>query len=470
MAVAIIPPLTRPRATVAVVLGVLLTIVLRLAVVSSWYAPAGDGHQYYHLSQELLTQGRYAYGPTPQPLAWSRLPGYPFFLALIAVRKAPLPLDSHLVRASQANALLDVGTALLVVLVLRRRRARLLTQALAYVLVAICPPLVFLSCYGLTESLATFLFVLQIELGLRIGADDRPLRWACLAGVVAGLGQLVRVDALTAAPAVLVAIYCLKGTWRARLSLLSAYGLAALLTFSPWPVRNLVRFGALHWEGTEWLAQNGDPLPNGIMKWMRTWSGGEPGTSYLLLRVANNATIDPLNPNLITPRMYDSPEERARLTAIITRYNSEKLSPTVDRELTELATFREHAHPIRQNLILPAKRLWALWTPIPEYELPVRSQLLHLPASRHLYDDFLLLLLAAAIPGALWLAYRDGSLAIALILPIVFRSILHARFAHPCPTQRYVAELMPLVMILAAEFIADGWTWIADRARGASPA
>ena len=133
------PALNRPRAIFAAVV-VVVTIVLRLAIVSSWYAPAGDGHQYYRLSQELLAQGRFAYGPTPQPLAWSRLPGYPVFLALIAVRKAPLGLDSHLVRATQANALLDVMTAIVVVLLLRRRHARTLTQALAYLLVAICPP------------------------------------------------------------------------------------------------------------------------------------------------------------------------------------------------------------------------------------------------------------------------------------------------------------------------------------------
>jgi hypothetical protein len=460
--------------TIAIVV-VLLTIVARLAVVASWHAPAGDGHQYYHLSQTLISDGRFAYGPAPQPLAWSRLPGYPLFLALIAVRSAPLPMEAHLVRATQANALLDVGTALLAVALLRRRRARPLTQALAYAFVVFCPPLVYLSCYGLTESLATFLFVLEIALALRIvngEGDDarRPFVFAALAGIVAGLAQLTRVDALTAAPAALVAIYYCGRPRRTQLLLLGTFGLAAALTFAPWPLRNLRQFGAPHMEGTEWLSQSGAPLPNGVMKWMRSWSGGEPGGSYSLLRIANGASIDPRNPGMLLPRMYDDAAERAQLVAILERYNRQGLSPDVDRDLEALANQRAHAHPLRQNLILPARRFWALWSPLPEYELPVRSRLLHLPAERAHYDDFLLLLIAAALPGAAWMWRRDRTLALALLLPILFRSILHARFAHPCPTQRYVVELMPSLMILAAEFFANSVTWLASRRARASAA
>jgi hypothetical protein len=463
--------LSRARTWTLSTVIVLLTIVARLAVVSSWHAPAGDGHQYFHLSQTLISDGRFAYGPAPQPLAWSRLPGYPLFLALIAVRQAPLPLEAHLVRATQANALLDVGTALLVVALLRRRRARLLTQALAYVLVVICPPLVFLSCYGLTESLATFLFILQIALGLRIidGEDDpsgrRPFVYAALAGIVAGLGQLVRVDALTAAPAVLVAVYYCKRARRTQLALLGVFTLAAALTFAPWPLRNLHQFGAPHWEGTEWLSQSGAPLPNGVMKWMRSWSGGEPGGSYSLLRIANGASIDPRNPGMLLPRMYDSPAERAQLVAILERYNRQGLSPDVDRDLEALANQRAQSHPLHQNIVLPARRFWALWSPLPEYELPMRSRLLHLPGQRAHCDDLLLLLLLAALPGAIWMWRRDRALALALVLPILLRSFLHARFAHPCPTQRYVAELMPSMMILAAELFSNSAVWLASRRR-----
>jgi hypothetical protein len=130
------------------------------------------------------------------------------------------------------------------------------------------------------------------------------------------------------------------------------------------------------------------------------------------------------------------------------------LSPTVDRALTELARERAQRHPWRQNLVLPAERLVALWTPLPESELPMVTGLLHLPEWRHVYDVWLLALMALALPGAIFSWRRDRTLTLALLSTIAFRSLVHARFAHPCPTQRYVAELMPFVMLLAAEGVA----------------
>ena len=61
--------------------------VFRVAVIRTWHAPAGDGTQYYALSQELLLHGRYAFGPPPRPLDFTRMPGYPLYLAYAAVRQ-----------------------------------------------------------------------------------------------------------------------------------------------------------------------------------------------------------------------------------------------------------------------------------------------------------------------------------------------------------------------------------------------
>ena len=440
---------------------VLCALAFRLAIVASWHAPAGDGHQYYHLSQELVSDGRFAYGPSHVGLAWSRLPGYPLFLAFIAVRKAHLPLEAHLVRATQSNALLDVSSALLVVALLRRRAARPLTLGLASILVIICPPLIFLSCYGLTESFATFLFVLELQLGVCILDDKRPALYACLAGVVAGVGQLTRVDAVTAAPGVLVAIFYCPLAWKRRFALLGLFVLASTVVFAPWPLRNIRRFGAPHFEGTEWLSQAGEPLRSGLMKWMRSWSGGEPGGAYTLFRIANGASIDPENRGVLLPQMYDDEAERAQLAEIFHRYDREGLSAKVDGEFIALADERARKHPWRQNVVLPAKRLVALWTPLPEYELPMRSGFLSLPRLRTDYDYVLKLMLLAALVGAFTLWRRDRALAIILLLPIVFRSVLHSCFAHPCPTQRYVVELMPSLMMLAAECLAALAFWLA---------
>ena len=251
---------------------IVVSTLLRLAIVTSYAAPAGDGHQYFHLSQELIADGRYAYGASLPP-TWTRLPGYPLFLA--AIVHEPFPLWAHLVRATRANALLDVGSALLVVAMLRRRGARLLVQALAYAFVILCPPLVYLSCYGLSESLATFLFVLEVYFALRTLDGGHPLRDVALAGFVAGLGQLTRVDGFTALPAVLVAVAAAKVPWHTRLQRLAVFALVAALTFAPWPLRNLHLFGATHWEGSEWLTHAGVAEPTGEPRVLES-IGGPP--------------------------------------------------------------------------------------------------------------------------------------------------------------------------------------------------
>ncbi|HEY1585001.1 MAG TPA: hypothetical protein VGH63_04885, partial [Polyangia bacterium] len=47
--------------------AVCLALLLRILVVQSWHAPAGDGLQYYALSQELIKDHRFAFGPTKPP-------------------------------------------------------------------------------------------------------------------------------------------------------------------------------------------------------------------------------------------------------------------------------------------------------------------------------------------------------------------------------------------------------------------
>ena len=103
------------KARIWLVLGLLLVAgtTFRLRLVRDHHGPAGDGLQYWTLSQELLRAGRLAFGPPPAPLTFTRLPGYPLFLAHVAVLRHPADLETHLVRATRANALLGVGTGVL---------------------------------------------------------------------------------------------------------------------------------------------------------------------------------------------------------------------------------------------------------------------------------------------------------------------------------------------------------------------
>jgi len=433
-------------------------LVFRLAVAASWHQPAGDGLQYWELSQQLSARHRLAFQPVGEP-DWTRLPGYPLFLSYVAVRAAPASLNAHLYRATAWNVLLDFGSALLIGTLLARRFGRAV-GGVAVALIVMCPLMVFLSCYGLTESLATFLGTLELWLAAR-ATETRRLRWLAGAGVAGGLAQLTRVDMLAMVPAVAALIVLSPSlSRRTRALALAIYAAGYLVAFAPWPIRNQLHFGATHAGGTEWIGQLGQPLPTGMLRWMRTWSRGATGESYVNVQVANGAGLDRDDPGMLTPQMYDDESEHQRLRGLYRMYNRQRLSLAVDEEFRELARDRARAHPLRQWVTLPLQRLRTLWKPVPAWELPMKTRLLGLPRARSVWDDAQLILCLLGAAGAIWLARRDRALLAAFALAIVGRSVVIA-FIHPFPTQRYVAEVMPLLMGMAAMALV----WTARRLR-----
>src|SRR5205823_5607602 len=93
----------------------------RLHLVHEWNTPAVDGKQYLALAQQLLAHRRFAFGPSPLPLLYTRLPGYPLFLCGLSwlAPHHSVTLEQGTALATSANAMLDVGTALFVLLLLR---------------------------------------------------------------------------------------------------------------------------------------------------------------------------------------------------------------------------------------------------------------------------------------------------------------------------------------------------------------
>src|SRR5689334_23946242 len=97
----------RSRLTL-VLMALLVVLALRIAIVCTWHVPGGDGVQYWKLANSLRVDGTFAFA-TGAPPTWSRLPGYP--LALKVMAWSPLPLDAHTRRATLANVLFDLATA-----------------------------------------------------------------------------------------------------------------------------------------------------------------------------------------------------------------------------------------------------------------------------------------------------------------------------------------------------------------------
>jgi 4-amino-4-deoxy-L-arabinose transferase-like glycosyltransferase len=453
----------RTLLALALSLGVVFAaLAFRLFIVQGWHAPAGDGLQYYALSQQLITDHRLAFAAN-KPLQFSRLPGYPLFLAGI-VHQAPIALHTHLWIASQANAYLDIGSALLIFLMLRQRRIGLPTAWAAFVAVVVCPMLIFMSTYGLSESLATFLTTLVLFFGLRDGRW-----WAVGCGVALGLLQLVRIDGFAALPALALAVYFGASAWRERLIRAAIIAVTAMVVFAPWPIRNYKRFGALHVEGTAWMRQDGQPLPLGMMHWMRSWATGAWGQDFPLLKVANDGYLKVDRGGIILPVMYDSEAERAIIVDLFERYNRRGLTPDVDADFDRLANERRSRSYFRYYVTLPAHRFLAEWTPMPEWELPVRSQLLHLPALRRAYNLFERVLFALAFLGAVLLWRRDARLVAVIVAAVAARAALHAA-VHPFPVERYMVESFPLMMALSGAGVALSIAAVRERLRRRVPA
>lgn len=461
----------RTRWPLLVCLGIILALSawLRLLVVQSWHAPAGDGMDFHQLSQELRLRGRFAYGPPPLPLSYGRLPGYPIFLAYAAVREAPLSIAAHVVKATRANVVLDLGTALLVFLILRELGVGRRGALAGLVATLLCPMLVLLSCYALTETLATFLGALALYLALRARRarlqDQKMLPWAALCGAVAGLGQLVRADTLTLLPSLALLLFDWRGVsaWRRRLLPVALMLGCAGLVFLPWPARNLARFGAPHPAGARWRTRPaGTPLPPEPVSWMRTWGDGGEGDGYLDLIFVAGMPLSPAHPGIFMPKMCDGPAQCERTRALYLRHNREGLSPAVRAEFAALAAERAAAHPVRTWILLPLQRVRSLWRPLPEWELPLRAPMLGLPRHRWAFavaDGVIYAL--AALGAALLLvssSNRDGQgrvAAAALALPAILRTGMYAYLIPAGINQRYLVEIFPLLIILGVAGLAS---------------
>ena len=434
---------TRARIALAAILIVAAAFCFR--VVDAWHVPAGDGIQYWQIAQQLEKRLTLAYSDRGQP-AYTRLPGYPMFLAFVASRAAALErtADHHLERATRANVLLHILTSLLIWWMLRVRNVR--GEWAALIATLTCPFLILLTCYGLSETLATFLGVLEVALAVRAMRGDRLVLFAILAGVAAGLAQLVRADAVTCAPSVLIALACANAHPRRRMLAIAACGIAAGVVFAPWPIRNLSQFGAMHAEGHQWPAQDGGAPPLGVIHWMRTWSASRYGEAYVPFKMVNRMPVDEHN---LVKEMWDSEAEHQRVSALFKKYSKEGLTPAVDGEFEQLAAERRHREPWRTWVTLPSGRLVALWTPVPEYELPMRIPWLGLPAHRGAFGWWEALAALLAIVGVIALARRERAFLVVAILPLVTRSILHSLAVPHGVTMRYLVEAVPFLTLLA---------------------
>ena len=478
-------------------LGLRLTLALGVAVDCS-----GDGPVYRQFALNLLDRGIYsADGEAPFVPSLIRMPGYPLTLAGI------FSLFGHdnLTAVHWLQAFVDTATCWLAALLCwlwapvaweegRRRGAALW----AFALLAACPFTAVYAGTTLTETWTLFFGTLSVVAGSwALRTSGRGLwRWAG-AGFAAGATCLYRPDSglLAAALGFLLVGVGVREAARAGGGSrdLRAAGLPLLWTFlrglalsagfvaalAPWAIRNALTFGVFQPLAPAAANAPGEFVAEGYGAWVKTWLTRPRYIEFYIWPLDER----PMDPAGLPPEAFDSAAERERVKGLFDAYNGggslllrgagteesgPAMTPEVDAGFAALARERAAAHPLRQLLLLPARRAWNLWFdahsvyyPFDGYLLPL-SELPGRGAESILLPSFYLLTWAYTVLAAagllVWWREPASRRWIALLsLLFLPRLAFLSTLANPEP--RYMVEMFPFVAAAGGVAIG-GWSRI----------
>jgi len=346
------------------VLGVALAV--RLAFVLFAPATGGDWDIYERVAANILrgcgvSLSDPAGAACVPHFGGNQLPGYPGFVALI------FALTGHSEVALRiAQALLATAAIAYVMHAVRRYADDGRAALAAGLFLGLSPLAVAWPRFLVTEALAvaTTTWVLA-ELILSLAEQRLRLLPLALALVAA---LFVRLDAaLLAVPVALAGFLVHRPAAAVRrgaiLALLVAVPLAA------WTVRNIAVGLPSLWPTSMTMPDNSRP-PVGYIEWGRSWMSDEyqkPGWGYTVNRLAYDRIA-------IDGRAYDSPEERARVEALLAelrRHTGQAFPKEIDDAFAAIAAERNARHPLRAWLGLPLRRAWSMWAnPFSSYGWP----------------------------------------------------------------------------------------------------
>jgi Dolichyl-phosphate-mannose-protein mannosyltransferase len=469
--------------SVQVALATALGLGLRIFLALRFPASAGDSAIYEELARNWVEEHVYGlYFPNGLLPSDMRPPGYPTFLALLY-----LLFRRDGVVIVLAQVLLDMGTCYLIARlawrlapITYRRRISLTALWLAVT----CPLVANYAAVPLTEVLATLLTAaaliplvaafLSIERAEtqsgRITEGTHWLHWF-LGGLLAGLGTLVRPETpllLMAAGGVLLIRWRKPKDWGklARAGGLMAAGL--VLPLLPWAARNWVRFHEVQFLAPRFAASPDEYTPRGLYAWTGTWLVRYRDV-YLVPWKAGSERIDIGD---VPAAAFDTPEERARVAALLERYNqTQRVTADVDNGFADLARERTLRHPLRTYFRVPLARIATIWF-TPRVELlpfsgrlwPLRQHWLSDPVDFSVtlfFGALNLFYVGLAVAGflrvraevkretqrnaAVWTPHAAVELLVAFIaIRTVFLSTVET------PEPRYVLECFPALLALGA--------------------
>jgi 4-amino-4-deoxy-L-arabinose transferase-like glycosyltransferase len=414
-----------------------------------------DSHFYADLAKNWLQHGTYGITDGDHVEAtFSRLPGYPAFLALVF---ALAGIDNY--RAVLfLQIVVDLATCFLVADLARRCISPKAAKA-AFLLCALCPFLANYAAAALTETLEIFFTVLALDLAVAaLVARDRKavLPWAGC-GLAIGACILLRPDGglLLAAMGLYLGFLLVLDLRRARSALFILRGglLVAALALAPlglWGWRNWHTLHRLELLAPRYANQDDEFVPLGFNHWVRTWIADYVSTEEIYWNVPG----ENIDPQKLPNRAFDSPEQRAKTFAVLDAYNQgNQVTPDLDTQFAELAAERIKTHPFRYYVWLPALKIIDMWC-------RPRTELLPPDSRWYEFTDDLkwqalaislgvinLFYLGAAAAGFLLRHRRIAWVGLPVLL-IVLRSLFLGTLENP--ESRYTLECYPAVILLAS--------------------
>src|SRR6266849_6452011 len=354
--------------------ALLAGLALRLFFILHFPFYSGDTGYYEELARNWLYHGVYGFYSHGQLVpSDARGPGSPAFLAGIYFLAGTGRMAVML-----AQAFVDLATCVLAAGIAHRLAAgapgatRSRVAAAALWLTALCPFTANYTAVPLTEVLATFFTTLALLIflspaGMAIdriasrGDLPRAVKTWFLAGLVVGLGTLVRPETPLLLGAVLIALwlrYRRPANWK-KLALATLWMIVGLLLpLAPWAARNAVNLGRVQFLAPRYAETYGDVLPTGFYAWTKTWMF-RFRDDYLFTWKLSSQPIDVKN---LPPYAVDSPEEFSRVASLLERYNRARgMTRSLDLEFAELARDRANRHPIRTYVWIPIERAAAMW-------------------------------------------------------------------------------------------------------------
>jgi hypothetical protein len=322
------------------------------------------------------------------------------------------------------------------------------------------PPTVLFVCAALTEPIMALLTTAM--LACLILGSDRPRVWFPVAAALVALAAYLRPDGPLNGLAFIPALLGVAG-WRRR-GALAALSLAVFVAlFSPWVVRNAVRFGRPHL-ADGMVDRSGHDVPHygGFWRWLQTWArDAEPAAQ--LQSCFYDTRCRPTGELFAEHGAFlatagDADLERSKVDELLMLRERDGVSSTVSDRFLALARRRRAAHPWRVLLGLPLQRAWQMWS-APQFEpLQNRGWLPWPSLSTRLIPWLrplsLFLLFGVVLSAGALLAQRRTRVAAAILATvIVARTIVLAWSAFCLP--RYLIPIYPACFVLIGAAIGS---------------